>query len=49
MGADFYPFGGERTPHTNTCTQNSYKFEGKERDIDAREAFRLEGYTLSED
>ena len=30
--ADFYPFGGERTPYTNTCTQNAYKFEGKERD-----------------
>jgi len=29
--ADFYPFGGERTPYTNTCPQN-YKFEGKERD-----------------
>jgi RHS repeat-associated protein len=30
--ADFYPYGGERTPYTNTCTQNNYKFEGKERD-----------------
>src|SRR2546425_7867374 len=32
--ADFYPYGGERTPHTNTCTQNNYKFEGKERDTE---------------
>jgi RHS repeat-associated protein len=32
--ADFYPFGGERTPYTNTCTQNNYKFEGKERDTE---------------
>lgn len=31
--ADFYPFGGERTPYTNTCPQN-YKFEGKERDAE---------------
>jgi RHS repeat-associated protein len=31
--ADFYPFGGER-PVTDTCTQNSYKFEGKERDVE---------------
>ncbi|MDP9337510.1 MAG: hypothetical protein M3P45_01440, partial [Acidobacteriota bacterium] len=29
--ADFYPYGGERTV-TNTCIQNAYKFEGKERD-----------------
>ncbi len=32
--ADFYPFGGERPPYTNTCTQNNYKFEGKERDTE---------------
>lgn len=31
--ADFYPYGGER-PVTNTCTQNAYKFEGKERDAE---------------
>jgi len=31
--ADFYPFGGERTPYTNTCPQN-YKFEGNERDAE---------------
>jgi RHS repeat-associated protein len=31
--ADFYPFGGERTAYTNTCSQN-YKFEGKERDLE---------------
>jgi len=31
---DFYPFGGERPPYTNTCAQNNYKFEGKERDIE---------------
>jgi len=31
--ADFYPFGGER-PYTNSCTQNNYKFEGKERDTE---------------
>ncbi len=30
--ADFYPYGGERVPYTDTCTQNFYKFEGKERD-----------------
>jgi RHS repeat-associated protein len=29
--ADFYPFGGERTPIVNTCPQN-FKFNGKERD-----------------
>jgi RHS repeat-associated protein len=29
--ADFYPFGGERTPIVGTCNQN-YKFIGKERD-----------------
>jgi RHS repeat-associated protein len=32
--ADFYPFGGERPPYTNTCPQNSYKFEGKVRDTE---------------
>ena len=32
--ADFYPYGGEITPHTNTCTQN-YKFTGKERDSES--------------
>jgi RHS repeat-associated protein len=32
--ADFYPFGGERTPYTSTCTQNNYKFEGEERDTE---------------
>jgi RHS repeat-associated protein len=31
--ADFYPFGGERAV-TDTCTQNNYKFEGKERDAE---------------
>src|SRR5579884_3801064 len=31
--ADITPFGGERTI-TNTCTQNNYKFEGKERDTE---------------
>ena len=31
--ADFTPFGGERA-YTNTCTQNLYKFEGKERDTE---------------
>jgi hypothetical protein len=31
--ADFYPFGGERTPITNLCPQN-YKFTGKERDAE---------------
>lgn len=29
--ADLTPFGAER-PYTNNCTQNAYKFEGKERD-----------------
>jgi RHS repeat-associated protein len=32
--ADFYPFGGERSPYTNTCSQN-YKFTGKERDAES--------------
>jgi RHS repeat-associated protein len=32
--ADFYPFGGERTPIVNTCPQN-YKFTGKERDSES--------------
>jgi len=32
--ADFTPFGGDR-PYTDTCpAQNSYKFEGKERDTE---------------
>jgi RHS repeat-associated protein len=31
--ADFTPFGAERTI-TNSCAQNSYKFEGKERDAE---------------
>jgi RHS repeat-associated protein len=31
--ADFYPYGGERA-YTDTCTQNNYKFEGKERDTE---------------
>lgn len=31
--ADFYPFGGERSPITNICPQN-YKFTGKERDTE---------------
>ncbi len=31
--ADFYPYGGER-PITTSCTQNNYKFEGKERDVE---------------
>ncbi len=32
--ADFYPFGGERTPIVNTCPQN-FKFTGKERDSES--------------
>ncbi len=31
--ADFYPFGGERPPYTNSCSP-TYKFEGKERDTE---------------
>jgi len=31
--ADFYPYGGERA-YTDSCTQNNYKFEGKERDTE---------------
>jgi RHS repeat-associated protein len=31
--ADFYPYGGERT-YINSCLQNNYKFEGKERDTE---------------
>jgi RHS repeat-associated protein len=30
---DFYPYGGERAV-TTSCTQNDYKFEGKERDVE---------------
>jgi RHS repeat-associated protein len=34
--ADFYPYGGERTPYTNNCsTTNNYKFTGKERDSES--------------
>jgi RHS repeat-associated protein len=33
--ADFTPFGGERA-YSNTCTQNNYKFEGKERDTETQ-------------
>ena len=33
--ADFYPFGGERTPYVNTCAQ-SYKFSGMERDSETQ-------------
>jgi RHS repeat-associated protein len=32
--ADFYPFGGERTPIVNTCPQN-FKFTGYERDAES--------------
>jgi RHS repeat-associated protein len=32
--ADFYPFGGERTPVINSCAQK-YKFSGKERDSES--------------
>ncbi len=32
--ADFYPYGGERPPIVNTCSQN-YKFTGKERDSES--------------
>jgi RHS repeat-associated protein len=32
--ADFFPFGGERTPLVNSCPQN-YKFTGKERDTES--------------
>jgi RHS repeat-associated protein len=31
--ADFYPYGGERA-YVNSCLQNNYKFEGKERDTE---------------
>jgi RHS repeat-associated protein len=31
--ADFPPYGQERA-YTNSCTQNNYKFEGKERDAE---------------
>jgi RHS repeat-associated protein len=33
--SDFYPFGGERTPIVNACSQNNYKFTGKERDAES--------------
>ncbi len=33
--ADFYPYGGERA-YTDSCTQNNYKFEGKERDTETQ-------------
>jgi RHS repeat-associated protein len=32
--ADFTPFGGERA-YTNTCTENTFKFTGKERDTES--------------
>lgn len=32
---DFTPFGGEKA-YTSTCTQNNYKFEGKERDTETQ-------------
>jgi RHS repeat-associated protein len=32
--ADFYPFGGERAPVANTCSQ-PYKFNSKERDTES--------------
>jgi RHS repeat-associated protein len=33
--ADFYPYGGERTPYANNCpATNNYKYEGKERDTE---------------
>ena len=32
--ADYYPFGGERTPIINSCAQH-YKFTGKERDSES--------------
>jgi RHS repeat-associated protein len=32
--ADFYPYGGERGPILNSCSQN-YKFTGKERDSES--------------
>jgi RHS repeat-associated protein len=32
--ADFYPFGGERTPYVNNCDPD-YKFTGKERDSES--------------
>jgi RHS repeat-associated protein len=43
--ADFYPFGGERTPFTNSCPQN-YKFTGKERDSESSlDAFGARQYS----
>jgi len=33
--ADYYPFGAERSPYTNTCTSNNYKFTAKERDSES--------------
>ena len=30
--SDLYPFGVERPPYTQSCTFNTYKFTGKERD-----------------
>jgi RHS repeat-associated protein len=32
--ADFYPYGVERAPYINTCSQN-YKYTGKERDTES--------------
>jgi RHS repeat-associated protein len=44
---DFYPFGGERTPIVNSCTQN-YKFTGKERDTESgNDYFKYRYYASS--
>jgi RHS repeat-associated protein len=44
--ADFYPFGGERTPIVNTCPQ-TYKFTGKERDESGLDDFDARYYSNS--
>jgi RHS repeat-associated protein len=44
--ADFYPFGGERTPYVNTCSQ-SYKFAGMERDSETQNDHTMFRYYAS--
>ncbi len=44
--ADFYPYGGERS-YTNTCPQNNYKFEGKERDVESGNDYAMARYNIN--
>jgi RHS repeat-associated protein len=44
--ADFYPFGGERTPYLNTCGQ-TYKFADMERDSETQNDHTMFRYYAS--